>query len=234
MIGAKMWMSTQLKGKQGGSEFRFGRLPAMVITTFALVVLSGCDQATYDRGYKAGDAAGYTRGYKDGKAAGKTIGYANGTASFVSGTFIPNLGLVVAIAILSAASSWLSINYIAPRHRAKKAEYDAQHTIEKTRERLKHKTDVAVRSEIDRLQANLVLEKHEYSIRGKLEEFYADATLLLLNESLSVVDQLCDLHLRAVSEIASASNLSNEERVLLFPAVTEQLSTVSKRIHSHA
>ena len=209
----------------------------MVYLLFQIVLLAsctGCEQATYDRGYKAGFAAGYKRGYEDGKAAGKKIGYANGTASFVSGTLAPNAGLVISTALFCLAASWLSINYIAPRHRAKQAEYDAQHSVEKTREQLQQKTDVAVRSEIDRLQANLVLEKHELSIRGKLEEFYADATLLLLHESMNVIDQLCDLHLKTVSEIASASDLSNEERVLLFPAVTEQLSTVSKRIHSDA
>jgi len=198
----------------------------LMLSLTLLMIFSGCDKDAYNRGYK--------KGYSDGYYAGKIAGFAAGTANFVKGTIIPNLGLVVSALILFSAASWLSINYIAPRHRAKKAEYDAQHSVEKTREQLQLKTDVAVRSEIDRLQANLVLEKHEHLIRGKLEEFYANATLLLLNESMNVVNQLCDLHLRTVSEIASASDLSSEERVLLFPAVTEQLSTVSKRIHSDA
>lgn len=216
---------------QGNRRYR---LWILLFVGLLALSFSGCDQATYDRGYKAGDEDGYERGVKEGLKTGKRLGYINGSASFVSGTIAPNAGLVISTAIFCLAASWLSINFIAPRHRAKQAEYDAQHSVEKTREQLQQKTEVAVQSEIDRMQANLVLEKHEHSIRSKLEELYAEATLLLLHESMNVVDQLCDLHLRTISEIASASDLSNEERVLLFPAVTKQLSTVSKRIHSDA
>ena len=218
------------------SKVKQGAKGALAVA--AMCFFSGCDQTTYDRGFQAGEKSGYshgyTEGYSDGETAGKAAGYIAGTSTFVARTFIPNLGLILSIVLLGTATSWLSINYIAPRHRARTAEYDAQHTIEQTREQLQKNTDVAVRSEIGRLQANLVLEKHEHLIRGKLEEFYANATLLLLNESMNVVDQLCDLHLKTVSDIACANDLSNEEQTLLFPAVTKQLSTVSTRITPNA
>lgn len=213
---------------------RRSRLWPFLFACFLALSLSGCDQATYDRGFKTGKKAGYKAGYRDGHRAGKIKGFGAGTASFVSGTFIPNLGLVIAITVLSTATSWLSVNYIIPQHRAKQAEYDAKNTVEKIREQLKQKTDVAVRSEIDRLQANLVIEEHEQSFQVELDELFATATLLLLNKSNSIVDQLCDLHLRTIREIAFASDLANEERTLLYPAAATQLSTISNRIISHA
>lgn len=201
----------------------------VTLIIFLLLSATGCDQATYDRGFKAGKKAGYktgySSGYRSGKSAGNAQGFAAGTASFVSGTFIPNLGLILSVVILGTATSWLSVHFIVPRHRAKQAKYNAKHAIEKTRKQLKAKHQIAVRQEIKRLKANLKLEKHEQSLQGKLEKLYTDASLLLLTDSNRLVDELCNRQLKTIKEIASAGDLTTEERILLYPAAAADLKS---------
>ena len=207
------------------------------LAAWVVVALSGCDQAVYDRGFKAGKEAGYETGrkigykaghragYSSGRSKGKAQGFAAGTATFVSGTFIPNLGLILSIVILGTATSWLSVYYIVPRHRAKQAKYDAKHSIEKTRKQLKAKHQVTVRQEVKRLKANLKLEKHEQSFQSKLEKLFSDASLLLLTDSNRLVDELCNRQLKTIKEIASAGDLTTEERILLYPAAAADLKS---------
>ena len=209
------------------------------LVAWLAIALSGCDQATYDRGFKAGEKSGYSDGYavghRRGETAGKTQGYAAGTATFVSGTLVPNLGLIIAIVTLATATSWLSVYFIIPQHRAKQAKYDAKHSIEKTRKQLKAKYQITVRQDIKRLKDNLKLEKHEQSLQGKLEKLFTDASLLLLEDSNRLVDELCNRQLKTIKEIASAGDLTTEERILLYPATAKEFSkTTTKKEKANA
>ena len=208
--------------------------PSLVLLVILVAfATSGCEKATYDRGFKAGEKSGYSKGYatghRRGETAGKTQGYAAGTATFVSGTLIPNLGLIIAITTLATATSWLSVHYLIPQHRANQAKYDAKNSIEKTRKQLKAKYQVTVRQEIKRLKTNLKLEKHEQSLQGKLEKLFADASLLLLEDSNRLVDELCNRQLKTIKEIASASDLTTEEKILLYPATANDVSKITKK-----
>ena len=223
--------------QQGDSISETKRRVVALLVFASLFFFSGCDQAVYDRGFKAGEKAGYETGrkigyknghragYSSGESKGKAQGFAAGTATFVSKTFIPNLGLILSIALLATATSWLSVYYIVPRHRAKQAKYDAKHSIEKTRKQLKAKHQVTVRQEIKRLKANLKLEKHEQSLQGKLEKLFTEASVLLLTDSNRLVDELCNRQLKTIKEIDSAGELTTEERILLYPAAAADLKS---------
>lgn len=206
---------------------------ALIAALILVVLFSGCSKAEYDRGFKAGKKAGFKAGYSQGKAEGrrigKTEGYAAGTATFVSGTLLPNLGLVITIVLLATATSWLSIHYIVPRHRAEQAKYNAAHTVEKTRLKLKQKHQISIQRDIRKVQANLKLNKHENSFRVKLNKLFNDASLLLLTESNQLVDELCNRQLRTINEISKAEDLTVEERILLYPAVVNELKPLAAK-----
>ncbi|MCO8124735.1 hypothetical protein NHH03_23560 [Stieleria sp. TO1_6] len=195
------------------------------IFSVALLVagICGCHKPSYDAGYKAGKTDGYKVGYHAGRDAGIKVGYRKGSTAFVGSSLIPTFGLVVVVAFGASAVSALTVFVIIPKHRERKARYEALNTLEKRRQSLRQHTQLAVAARVRQLKRSVLRSEHDERARVTLEKAFLECQTILCDHSFSMIDRMIDVQKHVIRDIAKSSSLSPEQRAVLFSDAAKEI-----------